>query len=107
MPKYYGSIGYAIMEKTAPGRVSPIIVERQYYGDVTRNRKQNENGEWLNDNINISNEISIVADAFAYDNFHRIQYITYMGAKWKVKSVEVQRPRLLLSIGGVYNEQST
>jgi hypothetical protein len=62
-------------------------------------------GENLNDNMNINNRISILADPFAYQNFHTIKYINWMGAKWKVGSVEVQSPRLILAIGGVYNGQ--
>lgn len=56
---------------------------------------------------NVSNEFSIVADPFAYANFHSMRFIEYMGAKWKISNVEVQYPRLILTVGGVYNEQTT
>lgn len=107
MARYYGKIGYAMTEETTPGVYRETVIERAYRGDVIRNRKQTETGEWLNDDINVSNEISILADAFAYDNFYNIRYVEYMGAKWKVRSVDVNRPRLTLSIGGVYNEQTS
>ena len=61
----------------------------------------------INDNLNISNEFSIIADPFAYENFQNMRYIVFMGAKWKITSVEVQYPRLILTVGGVYNEQTT
>nr|WP_302637467.1 hypothetical protein [uncultured Clostridium sp.] len=79
------------------------IVERSYYGDVIRNIRRLQSSENLNDDINVSNEISIVADAFANQNFHSMRYVEYMGTKWKVSSIEVKYPRLILSIGGVYN----
>lgn len=102
MAKYYGKIGYAVTEETRPGVWEEKITERTYYGDVLRNVKRSENSENLNDNINISNSLSILADPFAYQNFHAIRYATFMGTKWKVSSVEVQYPRLILTIGGEY-----
>lgn len=103
MNKFYGKIGYAITKETTPGVWVEQIVERSYYGDVIRNIRRLQSSENLNDNINISNEISIVADAFANQNFHSMRYVEYMGTKWKVSSIEVKYPRLILSIGGVYN----
>lgn len=103
MNKFYGKIGYAITKETVPGVWVEQIVERSYYGDVIRNIRRLQSSENLNDNINVSNEISIVADAFANQNFHSMRYVEYMGTKWKVSSIEVKYPRLILSIGGVYN----
>lgn len=103
MNKFYGKIGYAITKETTPGVWVERIVERSYYGDVIRNIRCLQSSENLNDDINVSNEISIVADAFANQNFHSMRYVEYMGTKWKVSSIEVKYPRLILSIGGVYN----
>lgn len=103
MAKFYGKIGYAMTKETTPGVWVEEIVERSYYGDVIRNIRRLQGSENLNDDINVSNEIGIVADAFANQNFHSMRYVEYMGAKWKVSSVEVKYPRLILNIGGVYN----
>lgn len=103
MAKFYGSIGYAVTEETTPGVWEEKITERMYYGDLIRNTKKLQPTDQLNDNINIANEISILADPFAYDNFHSMKYVEFMGAKWKIISVEVQYPRLILTVGGVYN----
>lgn len=105
MSKFYGSIGYAVTEEVKPGVWSEVITERNYFGDLVRNTRQYQTADKLNDNLNISNEISIVADPFAYENFHSMRYVTFMGAKWKVTNVEVQYPRLILTVGGVYNER--
>lgn len=107
MAKWFGSIGYGMQVETAPGAFREVIEERKYYGTMIRNVKKTETGEGLNDNVDISNELSIVADQFAYQNFHCIRYVEFMGGKWKVKSVSVEFPRLILSFGGVYNEQQT
>lgn len=105
MPKFCGMIGYAISEETAPGVWEDRIIERQYYGDLVRNTRRFENKSQLNDNVRISNNFSIVADEYAYANFHTIRYITYNGTKWKVESVDAsQPPRLVLEAGEVYNE---
>jgi hypothetical protein len=103
MAKFYGAIGYAETSETSPGVWTEVITERNYCGDVTKTSKRWQSGENLNDNLVISNEISIIADLFAYENFHTMRYITWMGASWKVIKIDVQRPRLLLTIGGVYN----
>lgn len=106
MSKFYGSIGYAIMSEIRPGVWGEIITLRPYYGDVTRNTWQYNSSDKLNDDINVSNEFSIIADPFAYENFHSMRFIDYMGAKWKISNVEVRYPRLILTVGGVYNEQT-
>lgn len=104
MAKFYGEVGYAETVETAPGVFEANhIVKHMYYGDVVRNTRRWERGESANDNLNVSNMISIVADAYAYNHFFAIRYVSWMGARWKVTDVEVQQPRLLLTIGGVYN----
>lgn len=107
MAKFYGLIGYADCIKTAPGVYEDVIVEYPYYGDFIRNTRQLQSSETLNDNINVANEISIVADPFARENFHKMKYVSFMGAKWKISKVEVGFPRLILTIGGLYNESKT
>lgn len=106
MSKYYGVIGYAEQVETSPDVWVEEITERPYFGELTRNQRKWESGEGLNDNLNIDNVISIVADPYAYQNFHKIRYITFLGSKWKVRTVDVQYPRLHLTIGGVYNDQA-
>lgn len=103
MAKFYGKIGYAENVETRPGVWRPTITEREYFGDLVRNTRRLESASQINDNINISNEISIVADPYAYQNFHSMRYVEFMGTNWKISSVEVQYPRLILSTGGVYN----
>ena len=103
MAKYYGVIGYAETVETAPGIYEEQITERNYYGELVRNTRRLQTSDQVNDNINIANEISIIADPFATQNFHAMRYIEFMGAKWKITNVEVRYPRLILTIGGLYN----
>lgn len=101
--KWYGVIGYGETVETKPGVWKETIIERTYYGDVIRNNRSLQSAGQVNDNINISNQFSIVADPYAEQNFHTIRYIVFMGTKWKVASVDVQYPRLILTAGGIYN----
>ena len=103
MAKFYGSIGYAELVEVNPGIWEEKITERKYYGDLIRNTRRLQTSDKLNYDINISNEISIVADPYANQNFHSMRYVEFMGAKWKINNVEVLYPRLILTIGGVYN----
>lgn len=103
MAKYYGKIGFAESKETNPGVWVDDIVTRHYYGDLNRNSRRLQSSGNLNDNIAITNELSIVADPYANENFHAIRYVEFMGTRWKVTNVEVQYPRLILSLGEVYN----
>ena len=103
MAKWFGKIGFAETKETKPGVWEEIITVREYYGDVTRNTRRFQSSENLNDNIAVSNDISIVADPYAIQNFHSIRYIEFMGTKWKIDNVEVSYPRLILTLGEIYN----
>ena len=105
MAKFYGSVGYGVSEEKAAGVWEDVIVERKYYGDVVKNTRKLESGEYLNSDLTVSNSISIVADAYANEHFFAIRYIEWAGTLWTVSDVEVQSPRLLLRLGGKYNGQ--
>lgn len=108
MAKFYGPVGYAETVETSPGVWTEQITVRNYSGELTRNTSRwSTSSDSTNDDLTINNQISIVADPFAYQKFHNMKYIEYLGVKWKITSVEVQRPRLILTIGGVYNGQQT
>ena len=103
MAKWHGVIGFSTPKETVPGVWKNQITERNYSGDLNRNSRRLQSADQLNDNIIFANEISIVADPFAKDNFSSILYIEIMGTKWNVSSVEVRYPRLILTSGGIYN----
>lgn len=103
MAKFFGKVGYAETVETSPGVWQENFVERDYYGDVTRNSRRWDSSQNLNDNLSFNNTISIVADAYAYDNYSAIRYVQWMGSSWKVTTVEVSPPRLILNFGGVFN----
>lgn len=104
MAKFYGVIGYAgETVEASPGVYVEQIVEYNYYGDVIRNTRKLTEGQSVNDDISVNNSISIVADAYANEHFFAIRYIRWAGTLWKVTDVEVQSPRLILRLGGVYN----
>lgn len=105
MSKFYGKVGYTFIDESDSPSVwvesEPVI--RQYYGDVLRDTRSLNNGTSVNDDLTVNNSISILADAFAYEHFFAIAFVEWMGVRWKVTNVEVQRPRLILSLGGVYH----
>ena len=103
MAKFYDVVGFAISKETAPDIWKDEIVEHSYYGDVQKNTRRWQGSETLNDNLEANLTVSIVADAFASENFQQIKYVRYMGSYWKVPLAEPQYPRIILTIGGVYN----
>jgi hypothetical protein len=103
MAKFHGEIGYGESVEVSPGVWRDVITERSYFGDVIRNTRRLDEGQSLNDDLSVNNSISIVADAYANKHFFAIRYIRWAGTLWNVSDVEVQSPRLLLRLGGVYN----
>ena len=104
MTRWFGKVAYSKTVETVPGVYTPQITVHEYYGDVKRNfTKWSGNSESTNDNLTVNVQISIVADPFAIDNFYSMKWIEYMGVKWEITSVEPQLPRLILTLGGIYN----
>lgn len=103
MAKFYGAIGYGEAVESAPGVWADEITEVNYYGDVIRNSRKLEEGQYLNNDLTVGNSISIVADAYANEHFFAMRYISWAGTKWSISNVDVQSPRLVLRLGGVYN----
>ena len=106
MAKFCGIIGFAatVEDPDNPGIWEEKIVEKQYRGDLIRvMRRTQSTSNSVNDSITISNEISIVADPYIQENMYAMRYVVFGGAKWKIETVEVEYPRLKLSIGGLYN----
>lgn len=106
MAKFYGEIGYSqdtVEEPSGSGIWVDQMIEFPYFGDVVRNTRRLEDGEGLNSDISVDNNISIVADQYANEHFSQIRYIRWMSQLWTVTKVEVKAPRLLLTLGEVYN----
>lgn len=104
--KFHGIVGYATVREGTGDRIGideDVIIEKPYYGDVLRNTRKYEKGESVLDELKIDNKISIIADAFAWEHFFKMKYVQWMGCLWNITNIEVERPRLILTIGGVYN----
>lgn len=110
MARFYGAVGYCMPEHEMPDNpgvwVPEQITERKYYGFVLKHNRKWDAGESVNDNLNVTNRISIVADDYAFKYCSCIRYIRWMNAYWKVQSVDIERPRIILSLGGVWNGET-
>lgn len=108
MARWYGEIGFSTTEETAPGIHTEVIVTRPYDGDLIKQSiRRADINHSTNKDIDISNRISFVADPFAYAHFGQIRYATYAGLKWEVSDIDIDHPRITISLGGVYNEEQT
>lgn len=104
MARWHGKVGYTVTGKVEAGLYEEEeVMVREYSGDYSGFAWQNQNSGGINDNLVISGTVSIVADQFAYQNCSNISYVEVEGTKWKVTKIEPQHPRLILSLGGVYN----
>ena len=104
MAKWAGVIGFVDETKeTAPSVYKEKFIERKYYGDVVKNNRRLVTADKVNDDISVQNQLSIVADPYAMNHFYSMKYATFCGAKWKVTDVQVEHPRLTLTLGGLWN----
>lgn len=103
MAKWHGNVGFNNSTETSPGVWTNEIIVKEYFGDSYKTSRRLQSSGEVNDNVIISKEISIVADPYANDNFLSILYVEFMGAKWKISNIDVQRPRLILTLGDIYN----
>ena len=101
--KFHGNVGFFVSVDIGHHVYKQQFVEKPYYGDVLRDTKRYEPGQKINDDLTINNQISIVADQFAYDNFGCMRYVIWRGQKWKITEAGIDYPRIILSIGGLYN----
>lgn len=103
MAKYHGRVGFGISTETAPGVWTDVMLEYSYFGNILQNRRLLQQGENLNKNLTVGNSISIVGDAYSREHFFAIKYAEWAGRLWTVTDVIVERPRLTLQLGEVYN----
>lgn len=103
MSKFYGPIGYITQKEISPGVWDEVVVEKSYRGDILQDTRRWQASEHKNDNLTISNRLSIIADPFLYENSSTIRYVLWLGVRWKVNNIKIQRPRLILTLGEVYN----
>lgn len=104
--KFSGNVGYCYsVEGTGEkeGIWEDVVTERGYFGDVLQFNPRWDTGKDVLDDQRLLNRISIVADAFAMEHVSDLKYAVWQGTKWKVSAVEVLRPRLILTLGGVYH----
>lgn len=102
MAKYAGNVGFAVTKETTPGVWEDVIEERKMRGDVIKSSATFKPGESINNDIALGHRISLLGDPYAYENFTGLRYITYMGHKFKIAGVEIERPRMIISMGGIY-----
>lgn len=103
MARFYGKVGFGQTENEGNGVYTEVIQYRMYYGDITSNSRMVHNEQTVNPDLSVSNVVSILSDTHANEHFSAIRYVEWAGTLWKVTSVDQQSPRLLLSLGGVYN----
>lgn len=108
MAKFYGTVGFVwteerLIDGEPSGIYDSITDEHNYKGDILQMHYGYQQSGEVNDDVKVSNRISFVADPFAYQHFPSIAYVKWMGSKWKVTDIELNYPRLNLSIGGIYN----
>lgn len=103
MSKFHGAIGWAVQTEIRPGVWEDVITERTYSGDILQKARRWAEDEKVTDNVYIENKVSVLADVYLYENFPHLRYVNYLGTRWEVSRVEINRPRIVITMGRVYN----
>lgn len=98
MARFAGLVGYVTQGESVPGVWSPVENPKQMRGDVIRQSSTSQNGD-----ISLNHRVSLLGDAYAFSNYYNIKWVEVMGVKWAVTSVEIQRPRIIVTLGGLWN----
>jgi hypothetical protein len=101
--RFHDVIGIGASVETAPGVWDDVIVERKFRGDVVRNTRKYSEGESVNDNLSVGNSVTVVSDEYLMGHIADMRYVKVAGSLWRITDVEIERPRLILRLGGVYN----
>lgn len=97
-------VGYVNQKETSPGVWSPVETFTTMKGNVIRQNASNRDGDKMNDDISLDHRVSLLGDAYAFDNYYNLKWIQIEGRKWEISSVEIERPRIIVSLGGLWNE---
>lgn len=106
MGRFRGVIGFITTSETEPGVFTEVVSERIYSGDIIQNSRRLEPSQNLIDNVTINNRFSVVGDEYLFTHYLGLRYIVFAGQKWKITGAEHQRPRMILTVGGLYNAPS-
>lgn len=104
MSRFAGTVGYTVQEETTPGVWTTVEKTRKMKGDIMKQVASHQSSEYLHDDVVLSHRVSLIGDAYAFDNYFNISWVKMDTQKWKVASIEVDRPRIIVTLGGVWNE---
>lgn len=104
MARFTGLVGYVTQEESVPGVWSPVETQKMMKGDMIRQSSSGQNGDKVHSDISLNHRVSLLGDSYAFNNYYNLKWIMVNGRKWEVSSVEIQRPRIIVSIGGLWNE---
>lgn len=103
MAKFSGLVGYITQSETSPGIWSPVEETTMMKGDIIRQSANGQNGDKVNSDISLNHRVSLIGDAYSFGNYYNFKWIEVNGVKWVISSIEIQRPRLIVTLGGVWN----
>lgn len=101
--KVSGEIGYAKSIETTPGVYDDQITRKPFSGDLIQDTRKWESDQKVNDNLVLGNRVSILASSFARANLDFMKFVKIGESYWEISNIQIQYPRLFLTLGSVYN----
>lgn len=103
MAKFAGLVTYVVTKETVPGVWAEVAESVTMRGDIIRKGAVVQNGDKVNDDVVLNHRVSLVADDYALGNYQDIKRIQIDGREWNINNIEVQRPRIIVTVGGLWN----
>lgn len=74
---------------------------------VVRGELRNVQASWsqqsMNDTVRARHVLSVVTPEKSTIDFNAVVYVVWFNQKWTVTSIQYKRPRVELTLGGLYN----
>jgi hypothetical protein len=103
MARYWGVIGINRGPvQTSPGILTPKIEEVQVSGEM-RQERLNWPQAGMREGLSARHVLSVITPEDSDIDFTEAVYISWQGRKWSVTSIQYKRPRVELSLGGIYS----
>ena len=103
MSKFWGPIGINRGPvQTAPGILEVVIEELEVSGEMRQLQLRWPQAR-MQEGLSANHVLSIVTPEDSDIDFTEVVYIVWQSRKWSVTSIQYKRPRVELTLGGLYN----
>ena len=97
-------LGFSYTRDDGHGVWKQVNTEKVYKAEITSHKWYlNREKDTPNVSYKTGESFSVLMDSFLQENLGYITYVVLNGVKWDISSIDVQRPRVHITPGGMYH----